>query len=42
MTFVTVSYARAHLGQLLDRVALGEVIVITRRGKAVARLVACG
>ncbi|MDK9721634.1 MAG: type II toxin-antitoxin system prevent-host-death family antitoxin [Rhodospirillales bacterium] len=42
MTYVTATYARAHLSELLDRVALGEVIVITRRGKAVARLVACG
>lgn len=31
--------AKSRLGQLLDRVEAGEEIVITRRGKAVARLV---
>ena len=31
--------ARSRLGQLLDRVEAGEEVVITRRGKAVARLV---
>ncbi len=31
--------AKNKLGQLLDRVAAGEEIIITRRGKAVARLV---
>jgi prevent-host-death family protein len=31
--------AKAKLGQLLDRVEAGEEVVITRRGKAVAKLV---
>jgi prevent-host-death family protein len=30
--------AKTHLSQLLDRVEAGEEIVITRRGKPVARL----
>jgi prevent-host-death family protein len=30
--------AKTHLSQLLDRVERGEEIVITRRGRAVARL----
>jgi prevent-host-death family protein len=34
--------AKSRLGQLLDRVEAGEEIVITRRGKAVARLVPPG
>jgi prevent-host-death family protein len=32
--------AKSKLGQLLDWVEAGEEIIITRRGKAVARLVA--
>jgi antitoxin (DNA-binding transcriptional repressor) of toxin-antitoxin stability system len=39
MTTMTVSEARAVLPQLLDRVAAGEEITITRHGKAVATLV---
>lgn len=31
--------AKSRLGQLLDRVEAGEEVVITRRGRAVARLV---
>lgn len=31
--------AKAHLSELLDRVAKGEEVRITRRGKPVARLV---
>jgi prevent-host-death family protein len=31
--------AKSRLGQLLDRVEAGEEVVITRRGKVVARLV---
>lgn len=31
--------AKTHLSSLLDRVERGEEVVITRRGKAVARLV---
>lgn len=34
--------AKSRLGQLLDWVEAGEEIVITRRGKAVARLVPPG
>jgi prevent-host-death family protein len=30
--------AKTHLAELLDRVAQGETLVITRRGRAVARL----
>jgi prevent-host-death family protein len=39
MTEVGAFEAKSKLGQLLDRVEAGEEIVITRRGKAVARLV---
>ena len=31
--------AKTHLSSLLDKVRLGEKFVITKRGKAVARLV---
>lgn len=31
--------AKTHLSALLDRVALGEEIVITKRGKPIARLI---
>lgn len=34
--------AKTHLATLLDRVARGEEVVITRHGKAVARLVPAG
>jgi prevent-host-death family protein len=34
--------AKTHLSDLLDRVEQGEEIVITRRGRPVARLVATG
>ena len=33
------SEAKTHLPQLLDAVELGETIVITRHGRAIARLV---
>lgn len=33
--------AKTHLSQLLDRVAQGERIQITRRGRPVAQLVPC-
>ena len=39
MATVGTSKARTRFGQLLQRVARGEEIVITRHGKAVARLV---
>lgn len=34
----SLTQARARLGELIDRAALGEEIVITRRGKAAALL----
>jgi prevent-host-death family protein len=40
MTTVRVTQAKTQLGRLLDRVEAGEEIVITRRGKPVARLMA--
>jgi len=39
MQFVGSYEAKTHLPQLLDRVARGEEIVITRNGRPVARLV---
>jgi prevent-host-death family protein len=39
MDGVTLAEAKAHLSELVSRVAAGESIEITRRGKAVARLV---
>jgi prevent-host-death family protein len=42
MKTVAVVEARTHLSALLERVRRGEEIVITRRGKAVARLVPVG
>jgi prevent-host-death family protein len=39
MTHVSVRTAREKLPQLLDRVEKGEEVVVTRRGKAVARMV---
>ena len=38
-TLVGAYEAKTHLPQLLDRVEHGETIVITRHGKAVAKLV---
>lgn len=38
MTEIGAFEAKTHLSRLLDRVARGETIVITRHGKAVARL----
>lgn len=35
---VSLAEAKAHLSALLDRVEAGEEVVITRRGKPVARL----
>jgi prevent-host-death family protein len=40
MTTVGAFEAKTHLAALLDRVERGEEVVITRRGKPVARLVA--
>jgi len=39
---VNVKEARAKISSLLDRTQMGEEVVIVRRGKRVARLVAVG
>lgn len=39
MEQIQIAQAKAHLSALIERVEAGEVIVIARRGKAVARLV---
>lgn len=39
MREVQASDAKSHLAQLLDEVERGETIVITRHGRAIARLV---
>jgi prevent-host-death family protein len=38
MTSVTLTDARTHLSALVERALRGEVVTITRRGKAVAQL----
>ena len=38
MVTVGLTHAKAHLGELLDKVAAGEEVVITRRGRPVARM----
>ena len=40
MSTVSIAEAKAHFSQLVDRVAAGDEITITRRGKLVAKLVA--
>lgn len=40
MDAISLAYAKAHLGKLVDRVEAGESIDITRRGTPVARLTA--
>ncbi len=35
---ISVAEAQAHLSELADRASAGESVVITRRGKAVARI----
>ena len=40
MDAVTPADAKAHLSELVDRVATGDSVVITRRGEPVARLIA--
>ncbi|MBX3029531.1 MAG: type II toxin-antitoxin system Phd/YefM family antitoxin [Chloroflexi bacterium] len=42
MVTVGVSEAKAHFSRLLRRVATGEEIIITNRGRPVARLVPIG
>ena len=36
---VNLHYAKTHLSKILDRVALGEEVVIAKAGKPVARLI---
>ena len=38
----SVAEAKAHLSALLEQVALGEVVTLTKRGKPVARIVPAG
>ena len=38
MRQVSLAQAKAHLSELIDRVAAGETVCITRRGKPVAQL----
>ncbi len=38
MVTVNLAQAKAHLSELLDKVEAGEEVVITRRGRAVARV----
>lgn len=40
MSVINLADAKAHLSELVDRVAAGDEIDITRRGKPVARLTA--
>ena len=39
---ITALEAKAHFGQLLDRVARGEEVVVTRHDKPVARILPVG
>jgi prevent-host-death family protein len=38
MITVNLAHAKAHLSELIDRVESGEAVVITRRGRPVARI----
>lgn len=38
MVTVNLAQAKAHLSELLDKVEVGDEVLITRRGKAVAHL----
>lgn len=40
MRIVTLAHAKAHLSAVLDEVAAGQQVVVTRRGRPVARIVA--
>lgn len=40
MKTASVAHAKSHLSALIDQVGTGDEVVITRRGKPVARLVA--
>lgn len=35
----TTAFLKSHLSEVLDRVAAGETVVVTRRGRTIARLV---
>jgi prevent-host-death family protein len=38
MVTVNLTHAKAHLSELIDKVESGETVVITRRGRPVARI----
>lgn len=38
MSTVTLAEAKTHLSHLLDQVEAGEEVIITRRGRAIARI----
>ena len=40
MRIITLANAKAHLSTVLDDVAAGQQVVVTRRGRPVARIVA--
>lgn len=40
MRIITLAEAKAHLSAVLDDVAAGQQVVVTRRGRPVARIVA--
>jgi prevent-host-death family protein len=40
MSSINLAEAKAHLSELVERAASGELVSITRRGKAVAQIVA--
>lgn len=40
MVTVNLAHAKAHLSALLDKVEAGEEVVVTRHGRAVARILA--
>lgn len=42
MATVNLAAAKAHLSELVEKAASGEAILITRRGKPVAQIVALG
>ena len=42
MSAYSVAQAKAHLSALLDQVARGESVTLTKRGKPVARIVPAG
>jgi prevent-host-death family protein len=42
MTTVSVADAKSHLSELLAQVEAGEEVMITRRGKLIARMVGIG